>query len=92
MIQNLKGFLRMRPVFFRMLPTFESSFFSSTLALAGVGAGLGAVFLTGAGAAAAAAGLAGSGFGSSADGCASGVGTTSGTGFDVLAALGGGGV
>lgn len=81
----------MRPVFFRMLPTFESSFFS-TFAWAGVaaGAGLGAVFLTGA--EAATEGLAGSGFGSSADGCASGVGITSGTGFDVLAAVGGGGV
>ena len=34
----------------------------------------------------------GSGFGSSADGCDSGVGLTSATGFDVLAAVGGGGV
>ena len=83
--QNLKGFLRMRPVFFRMEPTFESSFFSASVALAGVGVGLGAVFLTGA--AAATEGLGGSGFGSSTDGCASGVGFTSGTGFDVLAAL-----
>ena len=81
----------MRPVFFRMFPTFDSFFFSLTLAFAGVGGGLAAaaVFLTGAGATEA---LAGSGFGSSADGCASGVGCTSGTGFDVLAALGGGGV
>ena len=90
----MNGFLRMRPVFFRMLPTFESSFFSSTFGLVGVGAGLAAAFLTGnaAGTAEAAAGLAGSGFGSSADGCASGLGFTSGIGFDVVAALGAGGV
>ena len=86
----------MRPVFFSIELTFESSFFSSAFDLAGVGAGLAATFLTGAGAAAAAAALAGSGFGSSADGgCDSGVGftfTSEGAGFDVLAALGGGGV
>ena len=93
-IQNLNGFLRMRPVFFRMLPTLESSFFSSTFALVvGDGAGLGAVFFTGTAAAVVAtAGLAGSGLGPSVDGCDSGVGLTSATGFDVLAAVGGGGV
>ena len=90
--QNLKGFLRMRPVFFRMEPTFDSSFFSSTFGLAGAGAGLAATFLTGAAATAAVAGLAGSGFASSTDGCDSGVGFTSGTGFDTLAAVGTGGV
>jgi hypothetical protein len=99
----LNGFLRMRPVFFRMLPTLESSFFSSTVALAGMGVGLGAAFLDGTAAAAGAAvvrlgdsgfGSSAGGFGSSAGGCGSGsgVGFTSGTGFDVLAALGGGGV
>jgi hypothetical protein len=36
--------------------------------------------------------LGGSGFGSSVDGCASGVGLTSGTGVTALAALGSGGV
>ena len=85
----------MRPVFFRMLPTFESSFFSSTFALAGVGVGLAATFLTGAAVAAALVsgfGSSADGFGSSADGCASGVGITSGTGFDVLAVVAGGGV
>ena len=99
-IQNLNGFLRMRPVFFRMLPTLESSFFSSTFALVvGDGAGLAATatFLTGAADAAVVvlggSGFAsGSGFGSSVDGCDSGVGLTSATGFDVLAAVGGGGV
>ena len=89
----MKGFLRMRPVFFRMLPTFDSSFFSSTFAFTGVGAGLAAAaaFLTG-GVAAAAAGFGGSDFGSSADGCAAGVGCISGSGFEVLAAVGAGGV
>lgn len=86
----------MRPVFFSIELTFDSSFLSSTFDLAGAGVGLvAAAFLTGAGAAAAAAGLGGSGFGSSAGGCASGVGftfTSAGTGFDVLAALGAGGV
>ena len=32
-IQNLKGFLRMRPVFLRIEPTFESSFFGSAVGL-----------------------------------------------------------
>jgi len=87
----------MRPVFFSIELTFDSSFFSSTFALTGVGAGLAVTFLTGAGTAAAAVGLAGSGFGSSeAGGCDSVVGftfTSAGTGFAVvLAALGGGGV
>jgi hypothetical protein len=89
----------MRPVFFSIELTFDSSFFSSTFTLAGVGAGLGATFLTGAGAVTAAVGPVGlpcSGFGSSeAGGCASGAGftfTSAGTGFDVLAALGAGGV
>jgi hypothetical protein len=87
----------MRPVFFSIELTVDSSFFSSTFALAGVGAGLAATFLTGAGTAAAAAGLARSGFDSSeAGGCDSGVGftfTSAGTEFVVvLAALGAGGV
>ena len=84
----------MRPVFFRMLPTFESSFFSSTLAFAGVGAGLAAAaaLFAGTTAAATGSGLAGCGFGSSAAGCDSGVGFTSGAGFDVLAAVGASGV
>ena len=92
-IQNLNGFLRMRPVFFRMLPTLDSSFFSSTFALVvGDAVGLAAVFLTGTAAAVVAtAGLGGSGFGGSVDGCDSGVGFTSATGFDVLAAAGAGG-
>ena len=85
----------MRPVFFSIELTFDSSFFSSTFALAGVGAGLAATFLTGAGAAA--AGFDYSGFGcSAAGGWASGAGftlTSAGTGFVVvLAALGAGGV
>ena len=71
-----------------MLPTFESSFFSSTFGFAGAAAGLAEAFFTGTAAAVAAAGLGGSGFASSADGCASGVGFTCGTEFDVLAALG----
>ena len=81
----------MRPVFFRMLPTLESVFFSSTFVLVGVGAGLTAAFFAGS-AAAAGAGFGGSGFGSSAAGCDSGVGLTSGAGFDVLAAVAGSGV
>jgi hypothetical protein len=96
----LNGFLRMRPVFFSIELTFDSSFFSSTFAGVGVGAGLAATFLTGAGTAAAAVGAVGLpcwGFGSSeAGGCDSGVGftfTSAGTGFVVvLAALGAGGV
>lgn len=90
----------MRPVFFSIELTVDSSFFSSTFALAGVGAGLAATFLTGAGAAAASVGSVGFarfGFGSSEPGgCASGVGftfTSAGTGFVVvLAALAAGGV
>jgi len=82
----------MRPVFFRKLPTLDPSFFSSTFALVvGDGVGLATVFLTGTAAAVATVALAGSGFGCSVDGCDSGVGFTSGTRFDVLAALDGGG-
>ena len=33
--QSLKGFLRMRPVFLRIEPTFESSFFSAVARVAG---------------------------------------------------------
>ena len=80
----------MRPVFFRMLPTFDSFLFGSTFAWVGGGAGLAATFF--AGTAAAGSGLGGSGFGSSAAGCASGDGFTSGAAFDVVAALGSGGV
>jgi hypothetical protein len=70
----------------------ESSFIASTFALlVGDGAGLAAVFLTGI-AATAVVTLAGSGLGASVDGCDSGVGFTSATGFEVLAAVGGGGV
>jgi len=80
----------MRPVFFSIELTFESSFLSSTFGLAGVDVGLATAFLTGAGTAAAAVGFGGSDFGcSAATGCASGCGFT---GIEVLAALGGGGV
>ena len=72
-LQSLKGFFRMRPVFFRRLPTFESCFFSSTFAFAGVTGGLAGVFFTGT-AAAAAVGFGSSAFGSSVDGRTSGVG------------------
>ena len=84
----------MRPVFFRMLPTFESSLFYSTISLICAGTGLVGAFFTATGTAAAAAVALGAalGFGSSVDGCASGVGFTSGTGFEVLAALGSGGM
>ena len=34
--QNLKGFFRMRPVFLRIEPTFESSFFGSAGCVAAV--------------------------------------------------------
>jgi len=50
--QNLKGFLRMRPVFLRIEPTFESSFFGSVFVVGVGGKVFTAGFLTLAGAAA----------------------------------------
>ena len=91
--QSLNGFLRMRPVFLRIEPTFESSFLGSSFEVVVLAVFTGA-FLTGA-----VAGCLGSaGFGSSTGGatwiasdddCACGVGFTSGAGFDVSAALAG---
>ena len=88
--QNLKGFFRIRPVFLRIEPTFESSFLGSFEGLVMVVAGFTDAFWTGA----FAGSLVGAGFGASAGGtwlasagCASGVGLTSGTGFDVVAVL-----
>ena len=79
----------MRPVFLRIEPTFESSFLGSGLGAA-VFAGLTGAFLTGGSLVGAGLGCSGVGTWMASDGCACGVGFTSETGFDVLAALTGG--
>ena len=96
--QNLKGFLRIRPVFLRSEFTFESSFFGSVFEVVFAAAGT-AAFLEGTAAGClTGAGLrsSGAGFGSSSAGAwitseavTSGVGFTSGAGIVVLAALAG---
>ena len=87
--QNLKGFLRIRPVFLMMEPTFESSFFGSVWVIGVGGKVFTAGFLTFV--AALAAGLTSSvGLGSSTAGCGceAGAGTTSGATFELLRAMG----
>src|SRR6185503_19417288 len=91
--QSLKGFLRMRPVFLRIEPTFDSSFFST---VTGFGCelvdNLVVAFFTGT---AAVAGFDAIVFGSSTGGCGSGsgadtcAGVSTGKGFVVLSTVAG---